>query len=187
MWPKISPEALLFIAGAALSWGVYVPLVHDAQTGLGSRLRAFLFVGVAYLIVAVIIPAVMIFVLKTDPTVVAGKTPNFGGKSVAWGLAAGLAGAIGALCVIFATSYAGREGLLYVAPLVFAGAPIINTLATTYYFHPVKTSPDWRFYLGLGFAIIGAGMVMIYKPTDAKPTGGPPAGNPPAAVTPAAH
>jgi hypothetical protein len=34
-----------FIAGAALSWGVYVPLVHDATTKLGSNLRAFLMVG----------------------------------------------------------------------------------------------------------------------------------------------
>jgi hypothetical protein len=38
---------LLFVAGAAVSWGVYVPLVHRAATLLQSNLRAFLFVGVA--------------------------------------------------------------------------------------------------------------------------------------------
>ena len=53
---------------AALSWGVYVPLVHVAAQKLGSNLRAFLFVGVAYFLVAVLIPAVFIFVLDKDPT-----------------------------------------------------------------------------------------------------------------------
>jgi hypothetical protein len=53
-----------------------------------------------------------------------------------------------------------------VAPLVFAGAPIINTFATIYYFHPVKTLPDWKFFLGLAFAVVGAAMVMLFKPVD---------------------
>ena len=49
---------LLFVAGAALSWGVYVPLVHGAAMKLQSNLRAFLFVGVAYFLVAVLVPTV---------------------------------------------------------------------------------------------------------------------------------
>jgi hypothetical protein len=35
---------LSFIAGAALSWGVYVPVVHRAAFELKSNLRAFMFV-----------------------------------------------------------------------------------------------------------------------------------------------
>ncbi|HUE15445.1 MAG TPA: hypothetical protein VMR25_14870, partial [Planctomycetaceae bacterium] len=57
---------LLYVAGAALSWGVYVPLVHGAATRLQSNLRAFLFVGVAYSLVAVLVPMVLIFVMKWD-------------------------------------------------------------------------------------------------------------------------
>jgi hypothetical protein len=158
---------LLFIAGAALSWGVYVPLVHEAAQSLKSNLRAFLFVGVAYFLVAVIVPSIFIFVLNNDPT--AKGTPNFDLIPVLWGIGAGTAGAIGALCVIFAATTAGKEGVIYVAPLVFAGAPIINTIATITYFHPVKTLPDWRFFLGLLLAAAGAAMVMIYKPVDLKP------------------
>lgn len=168
---------LLFIAGAALSWGVYVPVVHKAALGLNSNLRAFLFVGVAYFLVAVLVPVLLIFVLNFDPT--AGARPNFDGKAVTWGIAAGTAGALGALCVIFAAKAAG--GPLYVAPLVFAGAPIINTFATLLYFHPVKTAPDWRFYLGLVLAAAGMVMVMIFKPVDAPAPAPTPGANAPAA------
>lgn len=153
---------LLFVAGAALSWGVYVPTVHEASTQLKSNLRAFLFVGVAYFLTAVLIPAFLIFVVKFDPTT--KGTPNFDLGPMSWGLMAGVAGAAGALCVIFAANTAGPGGALYVAPLVFAGAPIVNTFATMTYFHPVKTMPDWRFFAGLAMAAAGMAMVVIFKP-----------------------
>jgi hypothetical protein len=60
---------LLCIAGAALSWGLYVPMVHNATLALKSNLRAFLFVGIAYFITAVLIPVLFVFVLKWDPTI----------------------------------------------------------------------------------------------------------------------
>lgn len=163
----------LFVAGAALSWGVYVPVVHEAAQSLKSNLRAFLFVGLAYFLVAVLVPVLFIFVLKTDPT--AKGTPNFELGPCLWGLAAGIAGAIGALCVIFAVTNAGKGGAIYVAPLVFAGAPIINTIATITYFHPVKTLPDWRFFLGLVLAACGAAMVMLFNPVDKPATPSAPA------------
>lgn len=171
---------LLFVLGAALSWGVYVPLVHRATMQLQSNLRAFLFVGVAYFIVAVILPLVMIFLLKWDPTQKAA--PNFNSIPVTWGIIAGLAGALGALCVIFAVTNAGAGGAIYVAPLVFAGAPIVNTFATLYYFAPAKTAPDWRFLTGIALAAVGAAMVMIFKPVDAAHAAPSAA---PAAVAPA--
>jgi hypothetical protein len=157
---------LSFVAGAALSWGVYVPVVHRAAFELKSNLRAFMFVGVAYFLVAVVIPASLIFVAKSDPTVKPGIVPNFHLHASLWGLAAGIVGAMGALCVIFATTKAGPGAAIFVAPLVFGGAPIINTLATIYYFHPTKTAPDWRFFAGLALAVAGASLVLIYKPVD---------------------
>ena len=157
---------LLFVAGAALSWGVYVPLVHEAAQSLKSNLRAFLFVGVAYFLVAVLVPSLFIFVFKNDPT--AKGTPNFDLVPMLWGIGAGTAGAVGALCVIFAATTAGKEGVIYVAPLVFAVAPIVNTIATITYFHPVRTLPDGRFFLGLLLAAGGAAMVMIYKPVASQ-------------------
>lgn len=171
---------LMFVVGAAMFWGVYVPTVHVATLKLGSNLRAFLMVGVAYFLVAVLIPAWFIFIAKHDPT--QKPNHNFNVVPIVWGLAAGTAGAAGALCVIFAAANAGLEGRLYVAPLVFAGAPIVNTIATITIFHPTKQLPDWRFFLGLVLAAAGAAMVMIFKPED-KPHA--PAGSPPAATAPA--
>jgi len=67
----------------------------------------------------------------------------------------------------------GPAVAIYVAPPVFAGAPIINTVATITYFHPVWALPDWRFFLGLILAATGAAMVMIFKPAE-PPHAGPP-------------
>jgi uncharacterized membrane protein len=151
---------LAFVLGAALFWGLYAPLVHRGATALHSNLRAFLFVGVAYFIVAVLLPLVMIFVFNWDPT--AKGQPTFESTAVMWGLSAGLAGALGALCLIFALTNAG--GAIYVAPLVFGGAPIVNTIATLYIFNTAKTAPDWRFFTGIGLAVVGAAMVMVFRP-----------------------
>ena len=168
----LNPVVLAFVAGAVMSWGVYVPLVHRAAEQLHSSLRAFLFVGVAYFLTAVLIPAALIFIFNYDPTT-KGQAPNFNTGPVLWGIAAGVAGAAGALCVIFAATNAGKGGVLYVAPLVFAGAPIINTIATMLVFHPTKQMPHPAFFAGLMLAAIGAALVMLYKPAPA-PAHAPP-------------
>ena len=175
-----------FIAGAALSWGIYVPLVHDATSKLGSNLRAFLMVGVAYFLVAVLIPSIFIFLLKNDPTVKNPAALNWAPISMTWGLMAGIAGAAGALCVILAVKEAGAAGPLIVAPLVFAGAPIINTIASlTIFSHGKKfEAPSGVFYLGLVLAASGMAMVMLNKPKalgDTKPPAPAAAGTAPAA------
>ncbi len=174
---------MIFIAGAALSWGLYVPTVHLAQASLKSPLRAFLFVGVAYFITAVVVPALFVFVLNWDPTVKAGTTPNFELTACLKGLFGGTLGAAGALCIIFAVTLGGKDATLYVPPLVFAGAPIINTIATILYFNPAKKLPDWPFFLGLVMAACGAALVMVFKPVS-TPHGAAP-GAPAANVSPA--
>ena len=175
-----------FIAGAALSWGIYVPLVHDATSKLGSNLRACLMVGVAYFLVAVLIPSIFIFLMKNDPTVKNPADLSWAPLSLTWGLLAGIAGAAGALCVIFAVKEAGAAGPLLVAPLVFAGAPIINTIASlTIFSHGKKfEAPSGVFYLGLVLAASGMAMVMLNKPKavgNAKPPAAAASGTTPAA------
>ena len=157
---------MIFVAGAALSWGLYVPTVHAAQVALKSPLRSFLMVGLAYFITAVMIPSLFVFVLNWDPTVKAGTVPNFEMTACMYGLFGGALGAAGALCIIFAVTLGGTDARLYVPPLVFAGAPIINTIATMLYFNPAKQMPDWRFFAGLVMAACGAAMVMVFKPAS---------------------
>src|SRR5690606_20311297 len=47
---------VMLAVGAALSWGLYGPMLHKGQVALGSPMRALLCVGVAYLLVAILIP-----------------------------------------------------------------------------------------------------------------------------------
>lgn len=179
---NIKWTVLAFVAGAALSWGVYVPLVHDATTKFGSNLRAFLMVGIAYFLVAVLIPSFFIF-FSNDPTVKDPSKLNWGTPSITYGILAGVAGAAGALCVIFAVKEAGPTAAFIVAPLVFAGAPIINTIVSvTVFAHGKKfESLSPSFYLGLLVATTGMVLVMINKPNEIKD-----AGKPAAAASPAA-
>ncbi|MGV2335929.1 MAG UNVERIFIED_CONTAM: hypothetical protein LVR18_18030 [Planctomycetaceae bacterium] len=83
-----------FVFGAALSWGVYVPIVHEATSRLGSNLRAFILVGVAYFLVAVLVPTLLLLLLKSDPTAKVPEKLNWNSASVIWGLLAGTSGAL---------------------------------------------------------------------------------------------
>ena len=47
---------LVFVVGAVLSWGAYVPVLHEGQNLLNrGSIRAFLCVGIAYFLTAVLL------------------------------------------------------------------------------------------------------------------------------------
>ncbi|MCP3962080.1 MAG: hypothetical protein GY719_29915 [bacterium] len=145
---------LLFVLGAILFWGSYVPMMHHGQVLLkGGALRAFLCVGLAYFLTAVLIPLGLMGA-KVEPWEL-----NRAGATFAF--VAGVLGAGGALCIIMALKSGGTP--LYVAPLVFAGAPIVNVIISMAW-HKPKTAPEIWFYLGLALAAVGAGLVLRFKP-----------------------
>src|SRR5438045_930380 len=130
-----------FVLGAALSWGAYVPTMHHGQLalpGANRAMKAFLFVGLAYFLMAVIIPG---GVLAAKP-----DGAGFTRQGVITSTIGGALGALGALCVIFALRWGGKP--IYVAPLVFAGAPIVNVFVAIIWDQTSKL-PDWRFILGI--------------------------------------
>ncbi len=51
---------IVFALGAALSWGLYGPALHRGQVALGSPMRALLCVGIAYFLIGVLVPLVML-------------------------------------------------------------------------------------------------------------------------------
>ena len=52
---------LPFVLMTVLSWGTYIPTLHRGQMGLGgSGVHAFLMVGVAYVLVAIAVPGIMV-------------------------------------------------------------------------------------------------------------------------------
>lgn len=157
----------LFVGGTAIAWGLYAPVVQVAAEKLGSDLRAFLFVGLTYFVVGVVVPGVFI-ASNSDPTVRKDQQgqslARFTASGAKWGLAAGIAGAAGAVCMIFALAKAGPGAAIYVGPVVFAMVPLVNTAAALLWFNPTEAKPDWRFVLGLVLAIVGAALVVLYKP-----------------------
>lgn len=140
--------------GAALSWGMYGPTLHGGQVKLGSPFRALLCVGIAYMLVGVLVPVVALS-LQGE----LGKGWNASGFTQAT-IGGGL-GALGAVFIIYAFRAGGLP--MYVMPLVFGGAPLVNVLFTMY-LHPPKVTPNPMLWLGFALVAVGASLVLYFKP-----------------------
>lgn len=145
---------VLFAIGAALSWGLYGPALHQGQVKLGSPFRALLCVGIAYLAIGVVVPLVAL--------IAQGELSR--GWTVAGFMGATIAGALGAFGAVFII-YAFRAGGLptYVMPLVFGCAPLVNVLFSMY-LHPPKTAPSPLLWVGFLLVAVGASLVLYFKP-----------------------
>lgn len=171
-----------------VSWGVYGVILHKGRGHMPmgpetphAGLKAFLFVCVAYALIGVA-SAVLLKVRGSDWSLT--------GAGIQWSLIAGAAGAVGAFTLVLALGaaapiYKGAAAAA-VMPIVFGGAPVINTL-TAMLLHPpaggLKAIP-LPFLLGCVLAAGGAFMVAKYAPSNTG-TPGKPAASAPAA--PAAH
>ena len=145
---------IFFAFGAALSWGIYGPILHKGQTQIGNPLRALLCVGMAYFLVGVLVPAIA---LGSQ-----GELKGFTPGGVFSSTLGGALGAVGAVCIIYAFRNGGSP--MFVMPIVFGLAPLINVLYTMA-IHPPKTSPNPLLYLGYLLASIGVGLVLRFKPS----------------------
>jgi len=149
---------LAAIALTAFCWGVYGPVLHFGREAMHSALRPFVCVGLAYFVIAVLVPLMLL---------ARGERGGWTMKGVIWSLLAGTAGALGALGVILALNFGGKP--IYVMPLVFGGAPVVNTLlsaAMNRSFGQLKAP----FLAGLILVITGAVTVLVFKPQTAPHT-----------------
>lgn len=179
---------LFYALLTVIAWGVYGVILHKGRgyMPMGSEtphagLKAFLFVCVAYALIGVL-TAVM---LK-----VRGSNWTFTATGVRWSLIAGAAGAVGAYTLILALGaaapiYKGAAAAA-VMPIVFGGAPVVNTITAMLLYPPqggVKSLP-LPFLLGVLLAASGAFMVAKFAPSN---TGHPTkTAHAPAAAAPAA-
>ncbi|HTU20981.1 MAG TPA: hypothetical protein VMG10_23215 [Gemmataceae bacterium] len=195
-------EWLFWVGLAGLSWGTYVPLIFYGGSELGgkpaSRIMAILCVGVAYMLIGVVFPLIYLYGLTP-----AEQRPEPNGNGLLFSGLAGAAGAVGAICVIFATKSAiaaaqaiKAEGgtavnyKLYIAPLIFGLAPVINTLVSIVWHpragHPLHfglVMPSWKLWLGI--FLVGAGAALVLYSKEQAETKHPPAkSTPTVAVTP---
>src|ERR1700693_2570704 len=90
---------VIFVAGAALSWGAYGALLFEGQVRLGNPLRALLCVGVAYFLIGVL---VALAGLTSQ-----GAMSGFSSVGTIIATVAGALGAAGAVCIIWAFKSGG--------------------------------------------------------------------------------
>ena len=148
---------LVFVLGAALTWGAYGPALHKGRAGFPdaptASLRALVCVGMAYFLVAVIVPLGALWWQ--------GKLSGFTTSGSVYSIAAGILGALGAVCIIWAFKNKGSP--MIVMPLVFAGAPVVNSVITTLTHKGSAIHP--LLYVGFVLALGGAFMVLRYMPS----------------------
>jgi hypothetical protein len=169
---------LVYVALAGLAWGTYVPIIFYGDKEIGgnpgsARLMAILCVGGAYFVIGVLFPLAL-FVSGQYPW------PEMKGTGLTFASLAGAAGAIGAICVIFASKAAVGAATeqklnpatyrLFIAPLIFGLAPVINTLVSTIWqpepgepFHFGVHVPGWKLWVGILLVGAGAALVLFSK------------------------
>jgi drug/metabolite transporter (DMT)-like permease len=154
---------MIYALMTVAAWGVYGIFLHMGQIGMKDprlgRYKAFLFVGIAYFLTAVLAPLVLLWMKHCDWTF----TSSGSGLS----LLAGIVGAIGAFAVLLAFGAGGKPPV--VMTIVFAGAPIVNAVVGLI-MSPQRVgwaSIPWEFYVGIALAIVGAALVTTFKPASA--------------------
>jgi hypothetical protein len=155
---------LIFSLITVICWGVYGVLLHSGQIAMSDaingRYKAFLFVGIAYFLSGVLAP---VAVLALN-----GAGWKFPVAGMCWSLAAGIAGAVGAFCVLL--SFGAQGSPAAVMAIVFGGAPIVNAIVALLMHPPAEGwgALRWQFFLGIALAAIGGCLVTLYKPVPAK-------------------
>ena len=151
---------LAFVLMTVVSWGVYGPLIHWGAMGMADkengRYKAFLLVGLAYFLTAVLAPLAMLALRKA--------VWEFPVEGLGWSLLAGIMGACGAFCVLLA--FGAKGSPIVVMSIIFAGAPMVNSLFLLILQWRQGQRPEiqWQFILGIILAAGGGFMVTKYRP-----------------------
>ena len=152
-----------------ICWGTYGVCMHTGSMNMANkdhgRIMAFLWVGLAYFLTAVIAPLI-ILKIKGGPI----DFWAYPDKGLKWSLIAGILGAIGALGVLLAFG-ASPNPPIYVPvimSIIFAGAPIVNALINT------TKEGNWPyvkapFILGIVLAAVGGYLVTKNPPKPPEP------------------
>ncbi len=145
------------VAVVWVCWGKYGVQVHSAIEGFKkSGIRAMIALSLAYVAVALV--AISVFGLGFD------STATFNWPGFNRGLIAGLITTLGAWGIVFGNRYV-KGGPSIVMPLVFAGAPVVNSFYVMSAGETTWSEVDVRFWLGIAVIIVGGYLVLTNKPT----------------------
>jgi hypothetical protein len=125
----------------------------------GSRLRPLLCIGLAYFLIAVLVPLGLLGPL--------GDAGNWNVGGVLWGIAGGTLGALGALGTIMAFNLGGKP--FTVMPVVFGCAPVINTLTSSLLQGMSLANLSPFFLAGMLVVGVGAATVLAFGPRGHAP------------------
>lgn len=151
---------LLFALMTVSFWGLYGILLHAGQGAMADpvngRYKAFLWVGIAYFLTAVLAPLAML--------VAQGSDWSFPARGALWSLLAGTVGAGGAFGVLLAFGKGGTPPV--VMSIVFAGAPVVNATVSLILHPPPQGwgALRWQFVIGILCAALGGFLVTFYRP-----------------------
>jgi len=156
---------LVYALMTVATWGLYGIFLHSGQMGMADpvngRYKAFLFVGIAYFITAVLAP---LLILMFN-----GASWSFPARGATLSLVAGTVGAAGAFCVLLAFGAKGTPAV--VMSIVFAGAPVVNAVVAMLQHPPGGgfSTIRWQFVAGIVMAALGGCLVTLYKPPPGTP------------------
>lgn len=161
----LSFRYVLFVLMTIVFWGIYAPILHQGQVHMGSagklsRIEPLICVGIAYFMVAVLVPTVVLFTK--------GEAGRWSISGFIWSFIAGVVGSLGAVGMVIAMENNGNP--VYVVPLVFGGAPVVNTIVTMLMNRSLRKA-NVLFYLGILLVAVGGAGIMFFKPsTSTIPT-----------------
>ncbi|QDU31948.1 hypothetical protein ETAA8_71100 [Anatilimnocola aggregata] len=164
----------VFAIVTALFWGCYGPVLHKGAVYMGEigpnmgsgRLRPFLCVGLAYFLISIVGPIVMMQVAGMEKG--NGLLHGWTFSGIVWSVGGGAAGALGAFALIMALNYGGPTSPTFVMPMVFGAAPVVSTCVAMY-FNKTYSQVSPFFLVGLLLVILGAVTILVTAPKPGKP------------------
>lgn len=164
--------AIACALGVAFCWGLYGPTLSNARAPNREwgPFKPYVFIGMAYLVIAIVGGAIMMKFVFNDNFDYSGQYR----PAMKFGFLAGCLGALGALFLTFALTKAGGKPA-YVMPIVFGGAVTVNAIVAYFSLHDGEyVNP--LMWVGMVLVAVGICLTAGYTPhghPPAKPTASP--------------
>lgn len=154
---------ILFALGTALCWGMYGPTIANARssTGAWSPFKPYVFIGVAYLVIACIGGMIGMKIKGDSFNFFAEQMP-----ATQWGFIAGSLGALGAISLTSAMLSGGKP--LFVMPIVFGGAVSVTAIVSLIQLRGQATASP-MLWVGMLMVVVGVVLVAMNTPHGHPP------------------
>lgn len=164
--------AIACALGVALCWGLYGPTLSHARAPNREwgPFKPYVFIGVAYLVIAVAGGMLMMKVAFNDNFNYTGTYA----PAMKFGFLAGCLGALGALSLTFALTKAGGKPS-YVMPIVFGGAVTVNAIVAFLSLKAGETANPLM-WVGMLLVVVGICLTAGYTPHGHPPAKPAPSG-----------